>query len=217
MSLFAADYQHIQLACDTELFINPQQALRLIEAVVEAGSNVSFITKMALSDHLVDRISQISHTARNKGIIVSCSVSFTSTHSATEYEPTAPAPDRRIDTLKKLYRAGVHTRVAIRPLIPTVNLWELEELVDRTIPYTYSYYSGPLWLPKLDPNFVAPGTVIRHRQVSWMPGNPRWYHLEHPQKQRSLAEHIERSGSYLYSSSIEAIAYTREQYFTRVA
>lgn len=46
VSLFAADYQHIQLACDTELFLNPQQALRLIEAVVEAGSNVSFISEL---------------------------------------------------------------------------------------------------------------------------------------------------------------------------
>jgi hypothetical protein len=44
-----------------------------------------------------------------------------------------------------------------------------------------------------------------------------WYHLEHPQKQRSLVEYIELSGSYLYSNSIEAIAYTREQYLTKVA
>lgn len=212
-----AGYEYIQLACDTELFLNPPEALRLLREVVEANQNVSFITKMALSDRLIEKIALVSQEAKLKGLIVSGSISLTSLDSVAQYEPYSATPEQRINTLKNLYHSGIHTRVALRPLIPSVSLDELLELVDLTLPYTYGYYSGPLWLERLNQEMVSPGTVISKRPVPWMAGNPRWYCLEHPQKQQALAEYIQQRGSKLYQSSVEAIAATQFQYLAKVS
>jgi hypothetical protein len=49
-----------------------------------------------------------------------------------------------------------------------------------------------------------------------MAENPLWYCLEHPQKQQALAEYIQKRGSKLYQSSVEAIAATQFQYLAKV-
>lgn len=122
--------------------------MRLLREVVEANQNVSFITKMALSDRLIDKIALVSQEAKSKGLIVSGSISLTSLDSVAQYEPYSATPEQRINTLKNLYHSGIHTRVALRPLIPSVSLDELLELVDLTLPYTYGCGQNPLVIPR---------------------------------------------------------------------
>jgi DNA repair photolyase len=86
-----------------------------LEVCVEYRNPVHIITKSALVERDLDLLVRLKEHA---SIGVSVSVTFWDAHAARAIEPYAPAPKRRIETIRRLSAAGIPVVVNVAPLIP---------------------------------------------------------------------------------------------------
>jgi DNA repair photolyase len=161
----------IMLGCDTEFFQNKSESIEILYRLSKYRKDISTITKMILSEEILQNILNIDSILNVTGNIITLSVSITSLESAKMWEPNIPSPQKRIDLLKRAYNLGIKTLVALRPLLPTVNTSEIEEIIRRTKNFCYGYYSGPLYLKELSiiQNLNILNLTIENLQPHWMP------------------------------------------------
>jgi DNA repair photolyase len=86
-----------------------------LEVCVEHQNPVHIITKSALVERDIDVLTRL-HACASVG--VSVSVTFWDAEVARAIEPYAPAPRRRIETIRRLSEAGIPVLLHIAPLIP---------------------------------------------------------------------------------------------------
>lgn len=96
---------------------------RLLQVCAEYRNPIHIITKAALIERDLDVLGELAQTARCS---VSVSVPFWDPEHCRAIEPLAPAPRRRIETIRRLADAGLHVTVNVAPLIPG--------LTDRDMP-----------------------------------------------------------------------------------
>jgi DNA repair photolyase len=134
-------------------------------------------------------------------------VSLTSYDQALSLEPYAPAPDRRIENLRRLADAGIATVVAIRPLLPVVPDDELFTIVDRTKDTCQGYISGPFYFKNLAPELLGDQVAdLEQVIVPWMNDQSPWYKLHTPEREQRLARYVEqRAGQRFYEGIVEAL------------
>ena len=100
----------------------------ILEVLREFGHPVTIVTKGALIQRDIDILSDM---AREKLAVVTVSVTTLDRDLARTMEPRAATPERRIETIAALSKAGVPTGVLSAPMIPALNDREMEAILAR--------------------------------------------------------------------------------------
>jgi len=100
----------------------------ILEVLREFGHPVTIVTKGALIQRDIDILSDM---AREKLAVVTVSVTTLDRDLARTMEPRAATPERRIETIAALSKAGVPTGVLSAPMIPALNDREMETILAR--------------------------------------------------------------------------------------
>ena len=100
---------------------------RILQVLERAGHPVGIVTK----SHLVLRdLDILARMAERRLVKVAMSVTTIDAKLARTMEPRAPAPQRRLEALRRLSQAGVPTSVMVAPVIPAINDAEIERILD---------------------------------------------------------------------------------------
>jgi len=99
----------------------------VLEVMHECSHAFSIITKSAGVERDLDLIAPM---AERRLAAVYVSITTLDPHLARVMEPRAAAPQRRLDTIRALARAGVPTGVSVSPVVPFLNLHELEHVLE---------------------------------------------------------------------------------------
>jgi DNA repair photolyase len=99
----------------------------VVEVLAEHRHAFSIITKSALIERDLDLIAPL---AADRLAAVYVSITTLDNALARVMEPRAAAPQRRLQTIERLARAGVPVGVSVSPVIPFVNEPELEQVLD---------------------------------------------------------------------------------------
>jgi DNA repair photolyase len=198
----------IMLGCDTEFFQNKKDALITLHRLADLKKDISVITKLTLSGSYISEIKEVSSKLEQQGNIFSFSISIPCLESSKIWEPKVSLPERRIETLKKLSNQGIHTFVAMRPLLPTISDDELSRIVEATKDFSIGYYSGPLYLKDLDPNLIPESILdnlaVERLQPHWMPEGNLFYKIERLGQMEYLRQIISESGKFFFDGAAEA-------------
>src|SRR5256714_8288681 len=97
----------------------------ILEVLREFRQPVTIVTKGALIQRVIDILSDM---AREKLAVVTVSVTTLDRDLARTMEPRAATPERRIETIAALSKAGVPTAVLSAPMIPALNDREMEAM-----------------------------------------------------------------------------------------
>lgn len=89
---------------------------------------VGIVTK---SNRVLRDIDILAEMAEMKLAHVALSLTTLDRKLARAMEPRAPTPERRIDAIRELSRAGIPTAVMAAPMIPALNDHELEGILER--------------------------------------------------------------------------------------
>ncbi len=101
---------------------------RCLEVCHEFRHPIAVITKGAL----VRRdAALLARMARRGGAHVSVSIPFASDEDARKIEPLASSASTRFETVRRLAEAGVEVGVALAPLIPGLNDFQMPEILAR--------------------------------------------------------------------------------------
>jgi DNA repair photolyase len=100
----------------------------ILEVLREFHHPVTIVTKGALIQRDIDILSDM---AREKLAVVTVSVTTLDRGLARTMEPRAATPERRIETIAALSKAGIPTGVLSAPMIPALNDREMEAILGR--------------------------------------------------------------------------------------
>jgi DNA repair photolyase len=100
----------------------------ILEVLREFHHPVTIVTKGALIQRDIDILSDM---AKEKLAVVTVSVTTLDRDLARVMEPRAATPERRIETITALSKAGVPTGVLSAPMIPALNDREMEAILAR--------------------------------------------------------------------------------------
>lgn len=98
----------------------------LLEVLLETRHPLSIVTKSALIERDLDLLAEL---AQQDLVHVMLSITTLDRNLARALEPRAAAPQRRLETLRRLNEAGVPAGVMVAPLIPVLTDAELESIL----------------------------------------------------------------------------------------
>jgi DNA repair photolyase len=102
--------------------------MREILEVLEAAAHpVTIVTKSALVTRDIDILSRMSERGLAR---VAMSITTMDKALARQMEPRASTTSKRLEAIRELSEAGVHTSVMVAPIIPGLNDHEIERLLD---------------------------------------------------------------------------------------
>lgn len=99
----------------------------ILEVLADCRHPVSLVTKSALIERDLDLLADL---AREDLVHVAISVTTLDRALARRLEPRAAAPQRRLQTIRRLVDAGVPTGVLVAPLIPALTDSEMEPILE---------------------------------------------------------------------------------------
>jgi DNA repair photolyase len=121
----------IALGANTDPYQPAERDLEITRAVLEVLSElehpVSIITKSALVVRDTDILAPM---AAKRLAHVYLSITTLDPQLARRMEPRASAPSKRVDAVRELSAAGVPVGVLASPMIPGLNDWELERILE---------------------------------------------------------------------------------------
>jgi DNA repair photolyase len=100
---------------------------RILEVLDRAGHPVAIVTKSAL---VLRDLTTLTRMAKRNLVRVAISLTTLDAKLARTMEPRAATPARRLETLRRLSRAGVPTSVLVAPIIPAINDPEIERILE---------------------------------------------------------------------------------------
>ncbi|MFP5505192.1 MAG: PA0069 family radical SAM protein [Gammaproteobacteria bacterium] len=101
---------------------------QILEVLREHAHPVTLVTKAALIERDLDLLAEL---ARDDLVQVMVSITTLDRDLARTLEPRAAAPQRRLETLRRLSAAGVPAGVLVAPLIPVLTDAELETILSE--------------------------------------------------------------------------------------
>ncbi len=102
--------------------------MREILEVLEAAAHpVTIVTKSALVTRDIDILARMSERGLAR---VAMSVTTMDKVLARRMEPRASTTSRRLEAMRELSEAGVHTSVMVAPIVPGLNDHEIERVLD---------------------------------------------------------------------------------------
>ncbi len=99
----------------------------ILEVLDRFGHPVAIVTKSALVVRDLDILARLAERGLAK---VTLSVTTLDAKLARKMEPRAATPDKRIEAVRRLVAAGVPVAVLTAPLIPAINVHELERILE---------------------------------------------------------------------------------------
>jgi DNA repair photolyase len=122
----------IALGSNTDPYQPAERKLGITRAILETLRDfhhpVTIVTKGALVQRDIDILGEM---AREKLAVVTVSVTTLDRELARRLEPRASTPQRRIETIEALAKAGIPTGVLAAPMIPALNDPEMEAILER--------------------------------------------------------------------------------------
>jgi DNA repair photolyase len=100
---------------------------QVLEVLAEAKHPVGIVTKSALILRDLDILSQM---ARDGLVRVALSITTVDRKLARAMEPRASSPTKRLEAMRTLSEAGIPTSVMVAPIIPGLNDFEIERILD---------------------------------------------------------------------------------------
>ena len=100
----------------------------ILEVLCECLHPFSIVTKSALVERDIDLIAPMAARGLAQVFV---SVTTLDRELARRLEPRAAAPQRRVETLRRLAAAGIPTGVMFAPVIPALNDHELERVLEH--------------------------------------------------------------------------------------
>ncbi len=98
-----------------------------LEVLREFRHPVGIVTKGTLIERDLDILSDMA----GQGLVrVGISVTTLDAALSRRMEPRAPAPERRLETIRRLSRAGVPVRIVTSPVVPGLTDHEMERLLE---------------------------------------------------------------------------------------
>src|SRR6185369_12183282 len=123
--------QVIALGANTDAYQPAEGRLRItrsvLEVLAEFANPVALLSKSAL---VVRDIDILAPMASQRLAQVSISLTTLDPELARVMEPRASTPARRLQAIRKLSQAGIPVAVLAAPMIPGLNDWELERLLE---------------------------------------------------------------------------------------
>lgn len=99
---------------------------KILEILCETNHPVVLVTKSSLIERDLDLLSEMAE----KGLVsVSISITTLSRSLARRMEPRAAAPERRLETLRRVSDAGIPAGLLLAPLIPILTDGEMENIL----------------------------------------------------------------------------------------
>jgi DNA repair photolyase len=99
---------------------------RIVEVLAEHRHPLTIVTKSALVERDMDILGSMAADG-----LVQVNISLTSLDLvlSQRLEPRAASPQRRLETIRRLHKAGIPVNVLLAPLIPMLNDTELEAIL----------------------------------------------------------------------------------------
>jgi DNA repair photolyase len=206
----------LQLGCDTELFTpkRTKNTLDLIKKLSYLNKDISFATKMTLSDDAISELANIRtdlqkekfYQPESKNELVAF-ISLIGYESARELEPGAPDPEERIKTMEKLSKAGIPLYVFIRHLLPQVSDLEINRIFNETKGIVSGYVVGKTYYENSKLEEELGLKVSGKKQMAWSIDRRNW-NIYVDQRIETLLKK-----ENVFSSSLEAVNSSRKKEF----
>ncbi len=135
-------------------------------------------------------------------------ISISTIKNIQEVEPRTTSIEKRIDGLKKLYQYNIPCSVIIRPVLPTLNNEEIENIVKQTYQYCNNYIYGPLYLnTEIEKYLKDKGYQITKKahRVNWRNGSPICYIYESEEQEKEIKKCCNMYGKKTFSSNADAV------------
>ena len=100
----------------------------ILEVLRDFRHPVTIVSKSALVQRDIDILAEM---AKEKLALVTISVTTLDRELARHMEPRAATPERRLETIAALAKAGIPTGVLSAPMIPALNDNEMEAILER--------------------------------------------------------------------------------------
>lgn len=207
----------IMLGCDTEFFQNKDEAIDILKKLSGLGKDISIITKLSLSDNIVNELKAISNKLNNNNNRMVFSISIPCFDSSHKWEPKVPKVEKRIDTLKKISDTSIDSMVAIRPLIPNIQKSEIDNIIDLTSSYVFGYYSGPLYIKSFEDSgilskeeLIKPSCTFEETEPVWMPKGNKFIKIENSALMLYLQEKVKESGREFFDGAAQGIEFLKQ-------
>ena len=212
------DIKTIMLGCDTEFLQDEEAAADILKSLSGLGKDISIITKLSLTDHFVDFLKELSDAMRERGNFIVFSISIPCFDPSPKWEPKAPKVTNRIKTLQEISRRGIPSMVAMRPLIPTLQEFELDKILEATYPHVFGYYSGPLYLRDLNDGVISPEEISRlnlkveKTDPRWMPEGNTFLKIENVPLMNYLKNKVKSYGQNFFEGAGEGTEFLRKNH-----
>ena len=121
-----------------------------LEVLAEANHPLTITTK---SDRVLRDLDLLIPMAAKGLVAVAVSVTMLDPALHRILEPRAPRPEKRLAAIKELATAGIPTHVNVAPIIPAINDYEIEAILERAAEAGAKTAS---WIPLRLPHEVAP-------------------------------------------------------------
>ncbi len=203
----------VMLGCDTEFFQNKQEAISVLKRLAKTGKDISTITKIPISDSMLNEMEEIYEYMKVRGNILSVSISLPciSSEMIQKYEPRVPGPAERIDSLRRTASRGIPTMLAIRPLLPDISEVELREIVNASKDFVIGYYSGPLYLNDDRITKLLPQEIVNNeaKQPHWMLDGNVFKEVSKEGQMDLLHSIVSESGKEFFEGAAEGMEFIR--------
>ena len=177
---FPPEVGRIELGLDKDPMHNQQSALELISRLAESGKDVSFATKADLTDETIARLAGIGRAMASEGRYLFTKVSLMGFETARAYEPNAPDPDRRVDTVRRLHEAGLPTIIYIKPILPDLPDDEIERVLQATGDFCNAYVAGYFIYDEEMAKEMGIGLSNEKMVMEWDPSKREWHVYKDP-------------------------------------
>lgn len=121
----------LALGINTDAYQPLERRLRitrqLLEVLLETRHPLTIVTKSALIERDLDLLSEL---AQRRLVHVLFSITTLDRELARTLEPRAAAPQRRLESLRRVTEAGIPAGVMVAPLIPVLTDAELERILE---------------------------------------------------------------------------------------
>ena len=177
---FPPDVKRIELGLDKDPMHDQPAALDLIARLSVMGKDLAFATKAHLTDTTIEQLVEVRRSMASRGNHLFTKVSLMGFETARKYESKAPDPDQRVDTVKRLHKAGLSTIIYVKPIIPNLADEELERVFQETAESCYAYIAGYLIYDEKMARRMGIELSDERMKMEWDPSQKLWYVYRDP-------------------------------------
>ncbi|QEE16746.1 NUDIX domain-containing protein [Promethearchaeum syntrophicum] len=204
----------IQPFCDIEfLFVENWQ--NYLDKIAATNKNISFASKSDLSENTLQDLKELNKLLKKNKKCLNIGITIVKLKNWKDYEPKAPEPDVRINTLKKLWKAGIPTVLIMKPMMPNITYEEIDEIVELTYRHCYGYLSGPLYLTNEFEKYLKKRKEfhynIEKQEVLWQRDMPVLPVIKSSKLQDYLKAAVEKKKRKFFTNNIDATEFCCER------